>query len=138
MKTNVPPKGHPNRNGVALLQNFFEGVKLEVNARGFVVVRLPLIVGLFADAGQPAEVSRLQALARRRGLSAILRASRTRVVFRRRWRGDEFPEGETADSWTRADGSAVCDLCRFQFREHPADEATPALRVLCSGRRVKL
>jgi hypothetical protein len=136
---NLPPKGHPNRNGVALLQNFFEGVSLEVRTRGFAVVRLPLIAALFKEADQAPEVSRLQALARRRDLSATLRGSRTRVVFRRRWRGYEFPVGETADTWQRASGEAFCDLCRFQFREHPADEAEPTtLRVLCSGRRVKL
>jgi len=48
------------------------------------------------------------------------------------------------DSFIRASGDCVCEVCGDQYRHHPHDmkqlgyNDEPFLRVLCNGRRVKL
>lgn len=135
--TNLPAK-HPNRSALGLLQNFFAGAALEVKTRGYCAAAVALVKGLFDNAAEPVNVPLLQAEAEPHDMTATLDRRRRVVVFRRLWRGDEFPEGETADTWLRASGEVFCEVCGYQFRDHPADLSEPSLQVLCSGRRVKL
>jgi hypothetical protein len=109
-----------------------------VKARGFCVSTVALVKGLFDNAAEPVNVPLLQAEAEPHGLTATLDRRRRVVVFRRLWRGDEFPEGETADTWQRASGEVFCEVCGYQYREHPRDAGEPSLQILCAGRRVKL
>lgn len=131
---NLPPKTDPARGAVGLLQNFFEGVALEVAARGFCVVNLNLCVGLLSNAGLPPVTRDFQEMALRYGLTAVIVGARKKVVFR----VFHPPANEHAENFLRADGGLLCDLCGFELREHPTDALFNWIRVRCDGRRVKL
>lgn len=130
----LPEKTDPARLPLALLQNFFEGVRLEVNARGFCVVAAALVAGHFAATGKAQTVPLLRDEALRYGLTAVLDRRKKEVVFR----AFHDPDNAHAETFIRAGGDVFCESCGYQLREHPEDALFNWLRVRCDGRRVKL
>jgi hypothetical protein len=57
---------------------------------------------------------------------------------------DEYPKVAGLPTGNNADGRAICETCRMEYREHPLDWRIvehgnfPSLNILCDGRRVKL
>lgn len=117
-----------------LLENFWTGVELDVRTKKFSRRRIAHFQTLHFDAtGEDlTSVSALSAIAKRRGLSVVMRRRDKELIFRRFF----APEGiETAE---RASGEARCSACEMILYDHPDDERAAAIRIDCEGRAWKV
>lgn len=129
------PQREPDPFARALLHNFWQGIGLQLNWEGFCIVGARLVDGLFYDAfGAEPKVDELNALAGKRvSATAMLDRRGGKVVFRKLW-----PPLEDADSYQRASGDVVCQVCGYVLFDHPTDAGLEFLHVRCDGVWVKL